>query len=58
MFVLYISEETDLKVPLHKEAWLIRFLRPCKFYPESALKLVKYRMIYLIVFQQVIEFIY
>ncbi|GLV42470.1 uncharacterized protein CBL_03207 [Carabus blaptoides fortunei] len=36
-----LKEETDLKVPIHKEAWLIRFLRPCKFYPESALQLIK-----------------
>ncbi|XP_053981397.1 alpha-tocopherol transfer protein-like isoform X2 [Hylaeus volcanicus] len=33
--------ETDLKVPLENEAWLIRFLRPSKYYPDSALKLVK-----------------
>lgn len=32
--------ETDLRVPLEKDVWLIRFLRPCKFYPESAFELV------------------
>ncbi|XP_029035448.1 alpha-tocopherol transfer protein-like isoform X1 [Osmia bicornis bicornis] len=37
-----LKAETDLKVPLDNEAWLIRFLRPCKYYPESALKLVKH----------------
>lgn len=36
-----LKAETDLKCPLDNDAWLIRFLRPCKYYPESALKLVK-----------------
>lgn len=36
-----LREETDLKCPLDNDAWLIRFLRPCKFYPESARDLVK-----------------
>ncbi|XP_076634480.1 alpha-tocopherol transfer protein-like isoform X1 [Colletes latitarsis] len=36
-----LKAEKDLKVPLDNEPWLIRFLRPCKYYPESALKLVK-----------------
>ncbi|RLU19227.1 hypothetical protein DMN91_007784 [Ooceraea biroi] len=38
-----ISEaETDLKCPLENEAWLIRFLRPCKYYPESTRDRVKH----------------
>lgn len=36
-----LEAETDLKVPINNDAWLIRFLRPCKYYPESALNLVK-----------------
>ncbi|KAG7207506.1 hypothetical protein KM043_009138 [Ampulex compressa] len=36
-----LKAETDLKCPLDNDPWLIRFLRPCKYYPESALKLVK-----------------
>lgn len=36
-----VKAETDLKAPWHKDAWLIRFLRPCKYYPESALNLVR-----------------
>ncbi|XP_017766977.1 PREDICTED: alpha-tocopherol transfer protein-like isoform X2 [Eufriesea mexicana] len=36
-----LKGETDLKCPLENDAWLIRFLRPCKYYPESALNLVK-----------------
>ncbi|XP_003707800.2 alpha-tocopherol transfer protein-like isoform X1 [Megachile rotundata] len=36
-----LEAEKDLKVPIDNEAWLIRFLRPCKYYPESALKLVQ-----------------
>lgn len=36
-----LSKETNIKCPLDNESWLIRFLRPCKYYPESALKLVK-----------------
>ncbi|XP_013133893.1 PREDICTED: alpha-tocopherol transfer protein isoform X1 [Papilio polytes] len=36
-----LQDDKDLHVPLHSEAWLIRFLRPCKFYPESAYDLIK-----------------
>lgn len=36
-----LKGETDLKCPLDNDAWLIRFLRPTKYYPESALKLIK-----------------
>jgi hypothetical protein len=36
-----LKEENDLLVPLDNDHWLIRFLRPCKFYPESALELIK-----------------
>jgi len=37
----YPTAETDLKCPLDSDAWLIKFLRPCKYYPESARDLVK-----------------
>ncbi|XP_019885211.1 alpha-tocopherol transfer protein-like isoform X2 [Camponotus floridanus] len=37
-----LKAETDLKCPLDNEPWLIRFLRPCKYYPESSLKLIKH----------------
>lgn len=36
-----LKEETDLHAPYDNEAWLVRFLRPTKFYPESALQLIK-----------------
>ncbi|XP_021922035.1 alpha-tocopherol transfer protein-like isoform X2 [Zootermopsis nevadensis] len=36
-----LREEKDLKCPLDSDTWLIRFLRPSKFYPESAFELVK-----------------
>lgn len=36
-----LKAETNLKVPLDNDPWLVRFLRPCKYYPESALKLVQ-----------------
>ncbi|XP_011505207.1 PREDICTED: alpha-tocopherol transfer protein-like [Ceratosolen solmsi marchali] len=36
-----LKNEPDLKCPLDNEAWIIRFLRPCKYYPESSQKLVK-----------------
>lgn len=36
-----LEEEKDLVVPIQNEDWLVRFLRPCKFYPESAKELVK-----------------
>lgn len=36
-----LKEETDLNVPLDNDIWLIKFLRPCKYYPESARDLIK-----------------
>ncbi|XP_068620962.1 alpha-tocopherol transfer protein isoform X1 [Battus philenor] len=36
-----LEGDKDLHVPLHSEAWLVRFLRPCKFYPDSAHDLIK-----------------
>lgn len=40
MYILCITAETDLYCPKDNEDWLIRFLRPCKYYPESARDLV------------------
>jgi len=36
-----LKQETDLYIPLDNDYWLTRFLRPCKFYPESACELIK-----------------
>lgn len=36
----FFSDETDLRVPLDNDDWLVRFLRPSKFYPDSARDLV------------------
>lgn len=36
-----LKEDTELTVPIDKDQFLIRFLRPCKFYPKSAYELVK-----------------
>lgn len=36
-----LAEDQDLTVPLDNRSWLVRFLRPCKFYPESAYDLIK-----------------
>lgn len=36
-----LKEETDLTIPIDNDNFLIRFLRPCKFYPESACELMK-----------------
>ncbi|XP_067007615.1 alpha-tocopherol transfer protein-like [Anabrus simplex] len=36
-----LKDDEDLKVPFENEPWLIRFLRPCKFYPQSAYELIK-----------------
>ncbi|GJQ82460.1 hypothetical protein Trydic_g14451 [Trypoxylus dichotomus] len=35
-----LKGETDLKTPYFSDTWLVRFLRPCKFYPDSAFELV------------------
>lgn len=32
--------ESDLVVPIDNDDWLVRFLRPCKYYPDSAFELV------------------
>jgi len=36
-----LEKESDLVVPSDNDGWMIRFLRPCKFYPESAFELIK-----------------
>ncbi|KAK5646330.1 hypothetical protein RI129_004794 [Pyrocoelia pectoralis] len=36
-----LKDEEDLNVPLDEPAFLIKFLRPCKFYPDSAFRLMK-----------------
>ncbi|XP_055710899.1 alpha-tocopherol transfer protein-like [Phlebotomus papatasi] len=36
-----LEKEKDLNVPLSEEDFLVKFLRPCKFYPESALERIK-----------------
>lgn len=38
--LLTLEEAKGLIVPLDNDYWLIRFLRPCKFYPKSAFELV------------------
>lgn len=32
--------ESDLVIPIDNDDWLVRFLRPCKYYPDSAFELV------------------
>ncbi|KAG8234479.1 hypothetical protein J437_LFUL014347 [Ladona fulva] len=34
-----LKEEADLNIPIDNDNFLIRFLRPCKFYPQSAFEL-------------------
>jgi len=36
-----LEAETDLVWPRDNDEWLVRFLRPCKYYPESARDLIK-----------------
>lgn len=36
-----LAEDKDLVVPMDNDAWLVRFLRPCKYYPESAYECIK-----------------
>ncbi|KAM7351892.1 alpha-tocopherol transfer protein-like [Cochliomyia hominivorax] len=36
-----LKDETDLNIPRTNDEWLIKFLRVCKFYPESARDLIK-----------------
>lgn len=35
------QNNSGLRCPLDKDAWLVRFLRPCKYYPDSAADLVR-----------------
>ncbi|CAB3230631.1 unnamed protein product [Arctia plantaginis] len=36
-----LKNNTSLYVPIEKDEFLMKFLRPCKFYPESALKKIE-----------------
>lgn len=36
-----LREETTLNVPIDDDKFLVKFLRPCKYYPYSALNLLK-----------------
>lgn len=36
-----LKEDKSLFVPAEKDEFLLKFLRPCKFYPESALKKIQ-----------------
>ncbi|KAL3280638.1 hypothetical protein HHI36_003874 [Cryptolaemus montrouzieri] len=36
-----IKDEPGLNLPIEDEQFLIKFLRPCKFYPQSAFKLMR-----------------
>jgi len=36
-----LAEETNLVLPLEEEGYLTKFLRPCKYYPESTFRLIK-----------------
>jgi hypothetical protein len=47
-FILLFLGETDLILPIDNEGWLVRFLRPCKFYPESAHELVSTKSNYML----------
>ncbi|XP_073987397.1 alpha-tocopherol transfer protein-like isoform X2 [Rhodnius prolixus] len=40
-FQSMVRDEEGLYAPYENEAWLVRFLRPTKYYTDSALKLVK-----------------
>ncbi|XP_055636926.1 alpha-tocopherol transfer protein-like isoform X2 [Toxorhynchites rutilus septentrionalis] len=33
--------QDELVVPLDNDDWMVRFLRPCKFYPQSAFELIQ-----------------
>ncbi|XP_058824634.1 retinaldehyde-binding protein 1 isoform X1 [Topomyia yanbarensis] len=36
-----LKGQDELVVPLDNDDWLVRFLRPCKYYPKSALELIQ-----------------
>lgn len=36
-----LKDETDLWIPADNDAYLVKFLRPCKYYPKSACELIK-----------------
>lgn len=38
---VHLSDDKDLKVPIEDDAFLKKFLRPRKYYPESAYELVR-----------------
>ncbi|XP_046402215.1 alpha-tocopherol transfer protein-like isoform X2 [Ischnura elegans] len=36
-----LQDENDLNIPLEDDSFLVQFLRPCKYYPESARALLR-----------------
>lgn len=40
ILTFFFADETSLYIPIDKDEFLMKFLRPCKFYPESALQKV------------------
>jgi len=40
LWFVFAPDDKELNVPYNNEGFLMRFLRPCKFYPESAHELV------------------
>lgn len=36
-----LKVQDDLVVPMDNDDWMVRFLRPCKFYPKSAYELIQ-----------------
>ncbi|XP_065089911.1 alpha-tocopherol transfer protein isoform X2 [Ochlerotatus camptorhynchus] len=36
-----LKGQDELLVPLDNDDWMVRFLRPCKFYPKSAFELIQ-----------------
>ncbi|KAG8238362.1 hypothetical protein J437_LFUL018005 [Ladona fulva] len=41
-----LKGDTDLHLPLDDDAFLVEFLRPCKYYPESARALTRHAKLY------------
>lgn len=36
-----LKDEPDLWIPIDNDAYLVKFLRPCKYYPDSTCELIK-----------------
>lgn len=41
ILLCFVSAEPNLNIPIDDDSFLLKFLRPCRFYPDRALKMLR-----------------